>query len=277
MDLAQAVRAGVLAGPNIVSAGPALCMTGGHGHYMSHEVDGIENVRAAARWVMKEGADLVKLMASGGIYTEGEQPGSPQYTVEEMKAAVSEAHKRERAVAAHAEGLAGIKNALDAGVNTIEHGIFSDEDCLRRMKEEGNFLVPTMAVMRRLATNPGIPAFAQEKAKLVTEAHIAMLRRAVKLGVAIATGTDAGSPCSPPDIYFEDLDIMEEAGMTPMQIIKASTSAAAHAIRRPTLGALEPGKQADVLVVEGNPLQKLKDIRNTRLVIAKGTVFRNML
>jgi imidazolonepropionase-like amidohydrolase len=277
LDLAQTIRTGVLVGPNVLSAGPALCMTGGHGHYMSHEVDGVENVRAAARWVMKEGADLVKLMASGGIYTEGEQPGSPQYTIEEMEAAVAEAHKRERAVAAHAEGLAGIRNSLDAGVDTIEHGIFSDEDCLRRMKEKRIFLVPTMAVMRRLATNPGIPAFAQEKAKLVTEAHIAMLRRAVKLGVAIVTGTDAGSPCSPPDVYFEYLYIMEEAGMTPMQIVKASTSVAAQAIRRPNLGSLEPGKQADVLVVEGSPLQRLKDVRNTRLVIAKGTVFRNML
>jgi len=277
LDLAQIIRTGVLVGPNVLAAGPALCMTGGHGHYMSHEVDGVENVRAAARWVMKEGADLVKLMASGGIYTEGEQPGSPQYTVEEMAAAVAEAHKREKAVAAHAEGLAGIRNALDAGVDTIEHGIFSDEDCLGRMKEKRVFLVPTMAVMRHLATNPGIPAFAQEKAKLVTEAHIAMLRRAVKLGVAIATGTDAGSPCSPPDVYFEDLDIMEEAGMTLMQIIKASTSVAAQAIRRPNLGALEPGKQADVIVVEGNPLQRLKDARNTKLVISKGTVFRNML
>ena len=277
LDLAQVVREGTLVGPNILSAGQALCMTGGHGHYMSHEVDGVDNMRAAARWVMKEGADLVKVMASGGIYTEGEQPGSPQYTVEEMEAAVTEAHKRQKPVAAHAEGLAGIRNALDAGVDTIEHGIFADEDCLQRMKDRNVPLVPTMAVMRRLANDPRIPAFAQQKARLVTEAHIAMLRRAVKLGVTIATGTDAGSPCSPPDIYFEELDIMAEAGMTPMEIIKASTSVAAQAIKRPSLGTLEPEKQADIVVVEGNPLQRLADIRNPRLVVIRGYLFRKML
>ena len=277
LDVAHMVKTGTLAGPNIVSAGPALCMTGGHGHYMSHEVDGVEKLRAAARWVMREGADVVKVMASGGIYTEGEQVGSPQYTVEEMEAAVEEAHKRERHVAAHAEGLAGIRNALDAGVDTIEHGIFADEDCLRRMKGKGIPVIPTMAVMRRLATDARIPPFAQEKARPVTDAHIAMLRRAVKLGVMIATGTDAGSPCSPPDVYFEELEIMAEAGMAPMEVIRSSTSIGARAIRRPDLGTLESGKQADILVVAGNPLERLADIRNTRIVIVKGKLFRNTL
>jgi imidazolonepropionase-like amidohydrolase len=277
LDLAQVIREGALIGPNILSAGPALCMTGGHGHYMSYEVDGVDNVRAAARRVMKEGADLVKIMASGGIYTEGEEPGSPQYTVEEMKAAVTEAHKRQRAVAAHAEGLAGIRNALEAGVDTIEHGIFADDDCLRRMKERGTPLVPTMAVMRRLASDPRIPSFAQQKARLVTEAHIAMLRRAVTIGVPIATGTDAGSPCSPPDVYFEELDIMAEAGMKPMEILKASTSVAAQVIKRPNLGALQQGKQADLIAVEGDPLKRLSDLRNVRLVVISGQVFRDIL
>lgn len=277
LDLVRVIREGILVGPNILSAGPALCMTGGHGHYMSHEVDGVDNVLGAARWVMREGADVVKLMASGGIYTEGEKVGSPQFTVEEMGAAVEEAHKREKPVAAHAEGLAGIRNALEAGVDTIEHGIYSDEDCLRRMKERGVALVPTMAVMRRLATDPRIPPFAQEKARPVTETHIAMLRRAVELGVTIASGTDAGSPCSPPDVYFEELEIMAEAGMSAMDLIKASTSVAARVVRRQNLGSLEPGKQADVVVVEGNPLKRLADIRNTRLVLVKGTVFRNLL
>ena len=277
LDVAHMVKTGTLVGPNIVCAGPALCMTGGHGHYMSHEVDGVEQLRAAARWVMREGADLVKVMASGGIYTEGEKVGSPQYTVEEMKAAVEEAHKRERHVAAHAEGLAGIRNALDAGVDTIEHGIFADEDCLRRMKGKGIPVIPTMAVMRRLASDPRIPAFAQEKARPVTDAHIAMLRRAVKLGVMVATGTDAGSPCSPPDVYFQELEIMAEAGMAPMEIIRSSTSVAARSIRRPDLGTLESGKQADVLVVAGNPLERLADIRNTRGVVVKGEIFRNTL
>ncbi len=277
LDVAHMVKTGTLAGPNIVCAGPALCMTGGHGHYMSHEVDGVEQLRAAARWVMREGADLVKVMASGGIYTEGEKVGSPQYTVEEMKAAVEEAHKRERHVAAHAEGLAGIRNALDAGVDTIEHGIFADEDCLRRMKGKGIPVIPTMAVMRRLASDPRIPAFAQEKARPVTDAHIAMLRRAVKLGVMVATGTDAGSPCSPPDVYFQELEIMAEAGMAPMEMIRSSTSVAARSIRRPDLGTLESGKQADVLVVAGNPLERLADIRNTRVVVVKGEIFRNTL
>ncbi len=277
LDLAQVVRDGSLVGPNIVSSGPALVMTGGHIHYISHEVDGIENVRAAARRVMKEGADLVKLMASGGIYTEGEEPGSPQLTVDELRAAVAEVHDRQKPVAAHAEGLAGICRALDAGVDTIEHGIFADEECLQRMRADGITLVPTMAVMRRLATDPRIPPFAQEKARAVTGPHADMLRRAVELGVPIATGTDAGSPCSPPDVYFEELEIMAEAGMTPLEVIKASTSTAAMVIDRPSFGALEPGRRADILVVDGNPLERLTDLRKTRAVVVGGELYRNSL
>lgn len=275
LDLAEVIRDGSLVGPNIVASGPALVMTGGHIHYISCEVDGVDNVRAAARKVMKDGAALVKVMASGGIYTEGEQPGSPQLTVEELRAAVSEAHDREKKVSAHAEGLLGIRRALEAGVDTIEHGIFADGEALRRMKENGATLVPTMAVMRRLATDPRIPSFAQEKALLVTGPHTEMLREAVKLGVQIATGTDAGSPCSPPDVYFQELEIMQEVGMTPMEVIKSSTSIAANTVGRADLGALEPGRKADILVVNGNPLDELSHLRQTCAVLVGGEFYLN--
>lgn len=275
IDLAKVAHSGALPGPNVLASGPALVMTGGHIHEISLEVDGIDALRAAARRVIKEGADLVKLMASGGIYTEGEEPGSPQLSIEEMRAAIEEAHKRQKKVAAHAEGLEGIQNALTAGVDTIEHGIFADEEALHRMADQGVALVPTMAVMRRLATDPRIPPFAQEKARVVTEPHFQMLRRAIKLGVPIATGTDAGSPCSPPDVYFEELTIMEEAGMSPMQVIQASTSVAARVIGRPDIGSLEPGQRADFILVRGNPLEELDALKSLRSVVIGGRFFRN--
>lgn len=277
LDVAAAVRDGSLTGPNIVASGPALVMTGGHIHYISTEVDGADNVRSAARAVMKQGADLVKVMASGGIYTEGEQPGSPQLTVDELRAAVAEAHDREKKVSAHAEGLAGIRRALEAGVDTIEHGIYADTESLNLMKQNGVFLVPTMAVMVRLATDPRILPFAQEKAKVVTGPHFAMLEQAIRLNVPIATGTDAGSPCSPPDVYFEELEIMCRAGMAPADVIRSSTSLAAEAIGRDDLGALLPGKQADLIVVDGDPLNDLNALRSLSAVMVKGQFYRNSL
>ncbi|MER2007578.1 MAG: amidohydrolase family protein [Psychrobacillus sp.] len=270
LNLRDVINSGSLIGPTIVASGPAVCMTGGHVHYLGKEADGPDAVRRATREVMKEGADLIKLMATGGIYTFGEEPGSPQLNVEEMKAAVEEAHKKNKKVAAHAEGLIGIHNCIEAGVDTIEHAIYADESALKKMKENDTYLVPTMIVMKRLATDEHIPAWALEKAKHVVEPHENMLKQAVQLGVKIATGTDCGSPVTPPSYYFDELLIMENAGMSRMEVLQASTQVAAECLGLSDRGLLKEGMYADLLILEDNPLDDLSILKGNKRIMKDG-------
>ena len=270
LNLRDVINSGNLIGPTIVASGPAICMTGGHVHYLGKEADGSDAVRRATREVMKEGADLIKLMATGGIYTFGEEPGSPQLNVEEMRAAVEEAHKKNKKVAAHAEGLIGIHNCLEAGVDTIEHAIYADESALQKMKENDTYLVPTMIVMKRLATDEHIPAWALEKARHVVEPHEKMLRQAVELGVKIATGTDCGSPVTPPSYYFDELLIMEDAGMSKVDVLQASTRIAAECLGLSDRGVLKEGMFADLLILESNPLEDLSNLKGKKKIMKDG-------
>lgn len=270
LSVRNAIQQKLLVGPTIVASGPAICMTGGHVHYIGLEADGADEVRKAARKLLKEGVDLIKVMATGGIYTFGEEPGSPQLTKEELTAAKEEAHKKNKKVAAHAEGLAGIRNCIDVGIDTIEHGIFADEAALIAMKEKGIFLVPTMVVMKRLATDERIAPWALEKAKHVVEPHQNMLEKAIKIGVKIATGTDCGSPVTPPAYYFDELLIMKEAGMSAMQVIQASTSVAAECLGLDDRGVIAKGKKADFIIVEQNPLDNLAVLKGKKTVVKNG-------
>jgi imidazolonepropionase-like amidohydrolase len=266
----NAINNGLLDGPTIVASGPAICMTGGHVHYLGRETDGPDQVRKATRQLMKEGADFIKVMATGGIYTFGEEPGSVQLTVEELKAAVEEAHKKNKKVAAHAEGLEGIQNCLEVGIDTIEHGIYADEEALIKMKDQETFLVPTMVVMKRLAVDERIPLWALAKAELVVEPHQKMLEKAIELGVKIATGTDCGSPVTPSEYYFDELLIMNEAGMEPMDVIHASTRIAAECLDLEDRGVLSEGKKADLIILEENPLQDLSVLKREKKVMKNG-------
>lgn len=275
LNLRDVINSGDLIGPTIIASGPAICMTGGHVHYLGKEADGPDDVRRATRQVMKEGADLIKLMATGGIYTFGEEPGSPQLNVDELKAAVEEAHKKNKKVAAHAEGLEGIHNCIEAGVDTIEHAIYADESALQKMKVNGTYLVPTMIVMKRLATDENIPEWALEKARHVVQPHEEMLEKAVKLGVKIATGTDCGSPVTPPNYYFDELQIMEDAGMSRMGVIHASTQIAAECLGLEDRGVLKEGMFADLLIVESNPLDSLLALKDSKRVMKNGLFINN--
>jgi imidazolonepropionase-like amidohydrolase len=277
LSVRNAINQKLLEGPTILASGPAICMTGGHVHYIGIEADGPDEVRKAARKLMKQGADLLKLMATGGIYTFGEEPGSPQLTVEEMRAAKEEAHKKNKKIAAHAEGLAGIRNCIEVGVDTIEHGIFADEECLQLMKEKGIYLVPTMVVMKRLAEDERIAQWALEKAKKVVVPHQNMLEQAIKLGVKIATGTDCGSPVTPPEHYFDELIIMKEAGMKPMDVIHASTRIAAECLGIEERGVISEGKKADLLIVDQNPLDDLNVLKGNKTVIKEGVIVKSHL
>lgn len=269
----KAVQQNLFKGPNVYSSGTPLIMTGGH-FRMGKEVDGEDGVRKGTRQLLKSGVDVVKLFATGGIYSEGEEPGSPQLTRREIEVAVEEAHKRGIPVACHAQGLTGIHNCLQAGVDTIEHAIYADDEALSLFVEKGTYMVPTMIAMVRIADGKeaGIPAYAVEKAKKIVEIHFKMLEKAVKLDIRIATGTDAGSPCNPPEDFFAELEIMRQAGMSELDILQSSTSIAAKALGAKRLGVIKEGARADILAVESNPINDLKHLQNIKMVIKNGDI-----
>lgn len=271
----NAINSKLLKGPTIISAGTSISMTGGHVYSLGREADGVDGVRTAARTILKEGADLIKVMATGGIYTEGEEPGNVQLNYDEIAVAVEEAKNKNKKVAAHADGLEGIMSCIEAGVTTIEHGIYANTEALQLMKEKDMYLVPTMAVMRRLSTFEEIPSFAREKALEVTGPHMDMLKNAVKLGVNIATGTDCGSAGTPPEYYFEELLIMQEAGMKPIDVIKSSTNIAAACLGVKDRGIIQVGKKADLLILNDNPCLDLNVLKEDKVVIKDGEVIND--
>ncbi len=269
----KAVQMGLFQGPMIITSGPPLIMTGGHFQIGGIEVDGIYEVTKAARNAFKKGADFIKVFATGGIYSQGEHPGSSQFSVDELKAAVEVARKRNKKVVSHAQGKEGIMNSLIAGVDCIEHAIFADEECLEKFVEQGTYLVPTMKTMVVIAEGEklGIPTFAVEKAKEIVKIHFTMLQKAIQYGVKIATGTDSGSPGNPPENFFDELRIMKEAGMSEMQVIQASTSIAANALGLDQfVGRLAKGAKADFLILGDNPLKDLSSLRKAKRIFQSG-------
>jgi imidazolonepropionase-like amidohydrolase len=274
--LRDAINRGIIEGPNILTSGPPIGMTGGHIHRIAIEANGADEVRAATRLNLKNNVDLIKLMATGGVYTEGEEPGFPQMTIDEMKAAVEETHKRAKKATAHAEGLEGIKNALLAGVDCIEHGIFADDVVIEMMVKNNTFLVPTIVCFERMAGEEakerGVPDYALRKADECVKAQKVSFKKAVEAGVKIATGTDAGAPLNPPNDYYTELSLMKSAGMSNLDVLKASTSQAAELLSMPDIGMLEEGKVADIIVVEGDPLESLDNLQKIRYVIKSGRI-----
>jgi imidazolonepropionase-like amidohydrolase len=264
--LKRAIHAGLLPGPRIVGAGLAICMVGGHARFIGREVEGPEQVRAAVQAQLAAGAEVIKVIASGGVLTPGTSPDQAQMTPEELQAAVDEATRAGRKVAAHAHGASGMKNALRAGVHSIEHGTLLDEEAGSLMLERGVFMVPTLSALATTAAcraGCGVPESALEKAKAMTTRHQASFKHARRSGIPIAMGTDAGTPFNYHGENAQELERMVRLGMSPMGAIVASTSAAARllGIER-EVGAIERDKQADLLVVEGNPLKKIALLRD---------------
>jgi imidazolonepropionase-like amidohydrolase len=275
IEVGRAVQLGILPGPKVVAAGRAIAMTGGHGWFLGREADGAEAVRHAAREEMKAGATCIKLMASGGVYGHAEEPGSPQLTVEEMRAGVEETHKAGRKVAAHAYSVEAVGNALDAGVDSIEHGSFIDRDTAGRMRESGTYLVPTMSVYRAMSERGpelGAPEYIRRKTAEVLKASREAFRVALEAGVPVAAGTDCGAPGHPHGTLPEELMLMVESGASPIQALRFGTSAAADLLGLgDEVGSLEPGKRADLLAVDGDPTSEILALRDVRMVLRDGS------
>jgi imidazolonepropionase-like amidohydrolase len=236
-------------------------MPGGHARFIGRESAGLEEVRAAVQDQLDAGADVIKVIASGGVLTPGTSPDEAQMTVDELRTAVETAGQQNRRVAAHAHGSAGMKNALRAGVHSIEHATLMDGEARGMMKAQGVFMVPTLSALATTAAcglGCGIPISALEKARHLVKRHEESFKQAHAIGVPIALGTDAGTPFNYHGENAQELERMTVLGMSAMDALVAATSAAARLLGiDEDRGSLEPGKAADLVLVEGDPLRRI--------------------
>src|SRR5215471_9443129 len=284
--LRDAINEGMVPGPRIIASGPALSITGGHcdQNLLPYEwhatsdgaADGIEGVQHKVRQIIKYGADVIKVCATGGVLSKGDDPRASQYTLEEMKAIVADAHRLGRKVAAHAHGAQGIAWAAEAGVDSIEHGSYIDDAAIKVMKERGTYLVPTMYLadwMRENAAKIGLPAMYAEKMKSVTAASRQNLRHAFESGVKVAFGTDAA--VYPHGLNAHEFAVYVQQGMTPIQAIQTATVNAADLLGwSDRIGTLERGKFADIIAVNGDPLKDVTLLQNPSFVMKGGVVYK---
>jgi|CXWL01.1.fsa_nt_gi imidazolonepropionase-like amidohydrolase len=297
----MAIERGLIPGPRMRISVSALSQTGGHGdqtmpsganpggigdgrgpEWPHTVVDGTEEVRLAVRKLLRAGADFIKLCSTGGVLSPADEPGHTQFTPEEIAVMVYEAKTHGKTCMAHAQGTQGILNAVQAGVESIEHGIYVDDQCMDEMKKRGTFLVPTLVapvwVLRHAERMPGsILPQSVRKTKEVMEDHKRNIGEAIRAGVKVAMGTDSG--VGHHGSNAEELQLMCEAGMTPMQAIVATTKTASECIHmQADVGTLEPGKFADLLVVDGDPLadiRVLQDKARLALIMQGGRIHKH--
>ena len=269
--LKQAIDKGIIPGPRIIGAGRAICMIGGHARFIGQEVAGPEQVRKVVQEQIEAGAEVIKVIASGGVLTPGTSPEQAQMTLEELRSAVDEAARSGRKVAAHAHGATGMKNAIRAGVHSIEHATLMDEEAAGLMQSHHVYMVPTLSALATTAAcrrGCGIPDSALDKAKAMTKRHQTSFRQAHRQGLLIAMGTDAGTPFNAHGDNAQELERMVAYGMSPMEAILTSTSAAARLIGiGDRVGTLARGKEADLVLIDGNPLRKIEVMRDRSRIV----------
>jgi len=273
--LRDAINEGLIPGPRMKVSGKVICMTGGHGWGAGgREADGPAEVRKAAREQMKAGADVIKVMATGGVMTYGVEPGAQQLSYEEMRAAVEEAEKAGKLTASHAQGTRGIKDVVRAGIDSVEHGFYLDNEAIDLMLERGTYFVPTLAALHYLilaGEDFGVPRFMVEKAKRSYDAQLESFARARSAGVQIATGNDGGTPQNTSDNLAGELERFVENGYTPAQALLAATQVAARLLRMPEhIGTVEAGKLADLVVLSADPTAHISHVRQVEMVIKDG-------
>ena len=265
MPVRDAFREGRELGPTLVCAGKSITMTGGHAHLLSIEIDGAAAAVSAVRQNIKRGADVVKLIATGGVATPGLDPLAAHLTREELMAAVEEARRLGRRSAAHAQGAPGILNALEAGVDSIEHGFQITDELAAMMVARGTFLVPTLSAIARTLDNAEgrMPPHLLEKSLRFRDMQRESFRRFLAVGGRIAMGTDAGTPFNFHGCNAQELREMTALGMSPAGALQAATSAAADLLGLADRGRIREGCAADLLLVEGDPCEDIAAVADT--------------
>jgi imidazolonepropionase-like amidohydrolase len=300
-----AIDEGLIEGPRLLISLGMISQTGGHGDYWvpadmriqkrawlpNTVADGVEEIRRVVRELLMRGADFIKICATGGITSITDSWDEPQFTIEEIRTAVEEAAAKKRRVAVHAEGIDGIRNAVQAGIHSLEHGWFLDEQSADKMIQMDTWWVPTLALvplsMKKRGNDKSWAGhqMGQEDVKdnqiyNLMQDQIPIWKEAVRRGVKVAMGTDQSHRLLVGENMVELEFMVNWLGMTPMEVIVASTSKAAECIERPELGALAAGKIADILVVEGNPLDDIRVMQkreHLHLIMKAGKAFTNKL
>jgi len=280
VDLRDAINEDLLAGPHMQVSGPALGITGGHCddnllpiqyHVQGSGVaDGVEGVQHKVRKVIKYGADLIKICATGGVLSKGDDPQASQYTQEELKAIVTDAHRLGRKVAAHAHGAQGILWATQAGVDSIEHGSYMNDEAIAAMKAHGTYLVPTAYLIDWIRQSGKLPSFSDQKMKDVSAVEKANVKKAIAAHVKIALGTDAA--VYPHGLNGHEFEVyVDQFGMSPLAAIQAGTVNAADLMGwSDKVGSIDAGKWADLIAVRGDPLQDVKLLQRVSFVMKSG-------
>lgn len=291
VSLRKAIDQGWIVGPRIFTAGKALATTGGHADPTNGQkgkfredagpvlgvVNGIDDARKAVRQRYKDGADLIKLTATGGVLSLASSGQNPQFTSEELEMIVKIARDYEMTVAVHAHGAEGMKRAVLAGVDSIEHGTFMTSEIMRLMQERGTYLVPTISagvwVGEKAEEEDYFPAVVRPKAREIGPVILKTFSKAYKAGVKIAFGTDSG--VSPHGDNAREFQLMVAGGMPPMEAIQSATMEAAKLLRiDDRLGSIEPGKIADIIAVEGDPIDDIRVLRDVKFVMKQGIVYK---
>ena len=274
-DTRDAINAGRLAGPNVLAAGRVICMTGGHGWFVGRQVDGPWDARKAVREQRRDGADCIKFIATGGVLTKGAVPGVAQLLEDELRAGIEEAHAHGMRCAAHAIGTEGIKNAVRAGIDSIEHGHLIDDEGIALMLEHGTYLVPTLSAPRCIldaGPEAGIPDYVLRKAGELGAELQRNLVRAREAGVRFAGGSDAGTPFNTHRDYAFEVELMQSIlGMDVREALYATTVNGAQllGIER---GRLEVGQVADLLLLERQLESDARPLREPLVVVKSGAV-----
>jgi imidazolonepropionase-like amidohydrolase len=284
--LRDAINQNMLPGPRIIASGPALSITGGHCDnnllpYSYHATadgvaDGVESVQHKVREIIKYGADVIKICATGGVLSKGDDPRASQYTLEEMQAIVADAHRLGRKVAAHAHGSQGILWASEAGVDSIEHGSYIDQDDIAMMKSKGTYLVPTLYLgewMTQNAAKIGLPEMYATKMRTIVAVARQNVKKAFDSGVKVAFGTDAA--VYPHGLNAHEFAVYVQLGMTPLQAIQTATVNAADLLGwSDRIGSLDAGKFADMVAVNGDPTKDVTLLQNPIFVMKGGVVYK---
>ena len=283
--LRDEINAGHIPGPHMQVSGPPLGITGGHmdDNLLPYEyhvhgegvADGISAVQHQVRENIKYGADLIKIGATGGVLSKGDDPQASQYTLEEMQAIVADAHRLGRKVAAHAHGAQGILFATEAGVDSIEHGSYINDEDIALMKKKGTYLVPTAYLIDWARQYANLPPLYAQKMKDVSVVEKANIHHAIESGVKIALGTDAA--VYPHGLNAHEVDVyVNQFGMSPLQGIQTGTINAADLMGwTDRVGTLEPGKWADIIAIDGDPLKDVKILQHVNFVMKSGIVYKD--
>ncbi|MCB9138121.1 MAG: amidohydrolase family protein [Caldilineaceae bacterium] len=296
LGIKQAVEEGLVVGPRMQISITALSITGGHGDGWMPSgfsldlfppypgmpdpiCDGVEGVRKKVREVLRAGAEVVKICSTGGVLSPTDHPEFTQFSPDELAVIVQEAaYRRGVKVMSHAQGVEGIKNAVRAGIHSIEHGIFLDDEAIELMLEHGTFLVPTLLAPLAVLEQAEMPEYGVRKARETIEIHSESIAKAYEAGVTIAMGTDAA--VMPHGTNLRELGLMCNIGMSPMEAIVATTKTAAECLGwQDRVGTLEAGKLADVVIAATDPLadiRSLENVDNIRVVIQDGRVLKDI-